>query len=86
MILVSVCDKDASELLLVASDISEIRDDAVNAGHVLFREAHAAVDDDDVVIVFEGGHVLADLSDTAQRNDLYRIGILILGVFKTVSF
>ena len=65
MILVTVCDDDAPEFFPVTPDISEIRYHAVDARHVLFRETHAAVDDDDVVVVFKGGHVLADLADTA---------------------
>ena len=65
MVLVAVGDDDAPELLVIPSDISEIRDHAVDARHVLFRKTHAAVDDDDVVVVFKGGHVLADLADTA---------------------
>jgi len=33
------------------------------------REAHAAVDDDDLAAVLIDGHVLADLVETAKRND-----------------
>ena len=65
MVLVAVSDDDALKLLVISSDVCKIRNNAVDARHVLFREAHAAVDDDDVVVVFEGGHVLADLANAA---------------------
>ena len=65
MVLVAVCDDDAPELFVIAPDVCEIRDHAVDARHVLFRKAHAAVNDYDVVVVLKGSHVLADLADTA---------------------
>lgn len=86
MVFVTVCDNDALELFVIAPDICEIRDDAIDARHVFFREAHAAVNDNYVVVVFKGGHVLADLADSTQRNYLNGIRVLVLGVFVAVSF
>lgn len=37
---------------------------------VVLGEAEAAVDNDHVLAVFQHGHVLADLIQTAERNDL----------------
>ena len=67
MVLVSVCEHDAPELRNVIPDVREIRDDAVDARHVLLGEAHADVDDYHVVAVLEDGHVLTDLVKAAQR-------------------
>ena len=86
MVLVSVRDKDASELILVASDVCEVRYYAVNARHVLFGEAHAAVNDYHVAPVFYCGHVLADLADAAQRYYLYRVRVLVFRIVVSVSF
>ena len=86
VVFVSVCDENASELFLVASDVSEVRDDAVYAGHVLFGEAHAAVNDYHVATIFYRGHVLADLADTAQRYDLYGVRVLVFRIVVSVSF
>ena len=69
MVLVSVCENDASELFLIASDICEIRYYAVDARHVLVGEAHSHINDDHVVAVFESGHVLADLAEAAKRDN-----------------
>ena len=86
VVFVSVRDENASELILVASDVSEVRDDAVYARHVLFGEAHAAVNDDHVAPIFYRGHVLADLADTAQRYYLYGIRVLVFRIVVSVSF
>ena len=69
MILVSVRQKDAADLLLVLFEVGDVRDDQVNAQHIFVRECDAAVHDDDVVAVLDHGHVLADLVQTAERGD-----------------
>ena len=86
MVLVTMRNDDAPELFLVASDVSEVRDDAVYAGHVLFGEAHAAVNDDHVIAVFYRGHVLADLSDAAQRYYLYGVRVFVFRIVVSVPF
>ena len=69
VILVSVRQKDAADLLLVLFEVGDVRDDQVNAQHIFVRECDAAVHDDDVVAVLDHGHVLADLVQTAERGD-----------------
>ena len=70
VVLVAVGDEEAAELLLVFRKIGDVRNDKVHAVHVVLGEAEAAVDDDHVLAVFQHGHVLADLIQTAERNDL----------------
>ena len=70
VVLVAVGDEEAAELLLIFCKIGDVRNDKVHAVHVVLGEAEAAVDDDHVLAVFQHGHVLADLIQTAERNDL----------------
>ena len=49
--------------------IRHIGDDTVDAVHVVAGEGHTAVHHDDLAAVLIGGHVLADLIQTAQRDD-----------------
>ena len=67
VVLVAVGDEEAAELLLVFRKIGDVRNDKVHAVHVVLGEAEAAVDDDHVLAVFQHGHVLADLIQTAER-------------------
>ena len=55
------------DLFLMRYD--HVRDDAVDAVHVVAGEGHAAVHHDDLAAVLIGGHVLADLVETAQGDD-----------------
>ena len=72
VVLVAVSDDDAAHPVAVFDDVAEIWNDQIDAEHVVIRERKAAVDDDDIVLVFDDGHVLADLAETAQRDDLER--------------
>ena len=54
---------------VVLHQIADVGDDAVDAVHIVPGKGHAAVHDDDLAAVLIGGHVLADLIETAQRND-----------------
>ena len=69
VILVAVRDKKAAQLVLIFCKIGNVGDDQIHAVHIVLREAEAAVDDDHVLAVFQHGHVLADLVQTAQRDD-----------------
>ena len=69
VILVAVGDEQAPQPGLVFHQIRHIGDDAVDAVHVVAGEGHAAVHHDDLAAVLIGGHVLADLIQTAQRDD-----------------
>ena len=69
VILVAVGDEQAPQPGLVFHQIRHIGDDAVDAVHVVAGEGHAAVDHDDLAAVFVNGHILADLIETAERDD-----------------
>ena len=70
VILVPVGDEQAAEAVVVLHQIGHVGDHAVDAVHVIAGERHAAVHHDDLAAVFIGGHVLADLVETAKGNDL----------------
>ena len=70
VVLVAVGEEDAPDLVLVLDEIGEVGDDHVDAVHVVVGEAHAHVHHDDVAAVLVYRQVLADLVETAQRDDL----------------
>ena len=70
MILMSVSDNYASDLLGICLEVGNVGDDDVDAVHILVREAEAAVYNDYICAEFDGSHVLADLTETAKRDDL----------------
>ena len=69
VVLVAVGDEDGPQLVAVLLDVGDVRDDEVDAEHLLFGEHEAGVDDDHVVAVLEQHHVLADLAETAEGDD-----------------
>ena len=69
VVLVPVGDEQTPQPAAVFHQIADVGNDAVDAVHIVAGEGHAAVDHDDLAAVFIGGHVLADLVETAQRND-----------------
>lgn len=70
MVLMSVGDHIAAQLVQVALEVRCIRNDQVNAQHVVIRKGNAAVDNYDVIAVLDHRHVLTDLVQTAERYDL----------------
>ena len=70
VVFVAVGDHNAAKLVLVLENIGVIRQDKVDSGHVVIGEHESSVDEDHVVPVLEGGHVLADTIKATQRNDL----------------
>ena len=69
VVLMSVGDEDAPDLALVLDEIAHIGNDHVDAVHIVIREPHAAVHNDDVVAILIDRQVLTDLVQTAQRDD-----------------
>ena len=72
MILVAMGDDDPQHLLAIRLQVRDVRDDVVDPRQLLIREHQAAVDHDDVVAVLDGIHVLADLPQAAQGDELQR--------------
>ena len=72
MVLVAVGDDDRQHLLTVRLQVGDVGDDVVDPRQLLVREHQAAVDHDDIVAVLDGVHVLADLPQAAQGDELQR--------------
>ena len=69
MILMTVRDDDALYFFLIVYEIGEIRHDEVYAEHIIVGKAYTAIHDQNIVAVFEHRYVLADLAETAERDD-----------------
>ena len=69
VVLVPVGDDDRLDVLDVLAQVREVRQHEVDAHHLGGREAQPAVDHDDLAVVLDDGHVLADLADAPQRED-----------------
>ena len=54
VIFVAVGDEDAADAVGAVGQVGNVGDDEVNAGQSLLGELDAAIDDYDVVLVFEG--------------------------------
>jgi hypothetical protein len=54
----------------VIPQVGKVRENQVYARHLLVREGHACVDQDDPALLAHGGHVFADLPQSAQGYDL----------------
>ena len=73
VVLVGMGDEERLDVGAALLEIGDVGDDEVDAEHLLVREHQAAVDDDDLVAVFEDVHVLADLAHPAERDDSERL-------------
>ena len=71
VVLVAMGDEQAPQPLVVLQQIADVGDDAVDAVHIIAGEGHAAVHHDDFAAVLIGGHVLADLVETAKGDNFH---------------
>jgi hypothetical protein len=69
VVLVAVREDDRLDLVQAVPDPGEVGKDHVDPGLVLLGEEHAAVDDEETSLVLEDGHVPADLTEAAERDD-----------------
>ena len=69
MVLVAVGNQYAAYVVHPLYQVGNVGDDQVHSQHSLLGKLDAAVDNDDVVAVFEGHHVLADFPQPSQGND-----------------
>ncbi|MPM90852.1 hypothetical protein SDC9_137975 [bioreactor metagenome] len=69
VILMSMRDEKAFELVAVLTQVCHIRNDNVDAGHIVIRKAKPAVDNDDIAVVFKYGHILPDFTHAAERDN-----------------
>ena len=75
MVLVAVGEEYAGDLLLTLQEIGDVRQDQVDAGHVLLRKHEPRVDDDELLLPFERPHVDADLAEAAEREIAQTLGL-----------
>ena len=68
VVLVAVGDDDRPQVAQPLLDVADVGDDQVDSALLLLRELAAAVEQDQVALVLDGGHVLADLADPAERD------------------
>ena len=73
VVLVAVRQDNGHDVCEPVLDVREIRQDQVNAGLCFLREEDAAVDDQQLAVDFEHGHVPADLPQPAERDDAQRV-------------
>ncbi len=73
MIFMSVGNDNSADFLSVFHDIGKIRDDKVNAEHILLREHQPSIHDDHIVRKFKYRRVEADLLNATKGN--YRKGV-----------
>ncbi len=66
VVFVTVREHDADDVVEALLDRLEVGQDQVDARLVLLGEQHAAVDDEQLALVLEDGHVAADLAETAR--------------------
>lgn len=71
VVFVAVGEHERLDLVETVLDVVEVRQDEVHARLFLFREEHAAVDEQDMSVVFDHVHVAADLAQTAERHDTH---------------
>ena len=69
VVLVAVGQDDGHDVVEPVLDVGEIGQDQIDAGLGLLREEDAAVDDEQLAVDFEDGHVAADLPQAAERDD-----------------
>ena len=69
VVLVAVGEDDRLDVVEPVGDVGEVRQDEVDSGVVVLGEEHAAVDDEQLALRLEDGHVAADLAEPAERDD-----------------
>ena len=70
MVFVAVGEDQRADLLLVLFQVGEVGHDDIDAQQFRVGEHHAGIDHDDVVAVADGGHVHAELAESAERDYL----------------
>ena len=73
VVFVAVGNQYPLDPVAVLREVGDVGDDQVYPQHVLLREQHPGVNDDNVAIVLQGHHVLPDLAETAQRDHFQRL-------------
>ena len=78
VILMSVGDHKALDLVNVVLQIGDVWNDQVNAQHVVAGEGQSAVHHNNTVLVLKGRHIHSDLLQASERYNLYLIIFCVL--------
>jgi hypothetical protein len=70
---VPVREDDRADAARALAQVREVRQDQIDAEVLVARERKAGVDHEHVTVGLEGRHVLADLAETAERDDPQRV-------------
>src|SRR6478752_4457571 len=69
VVLVAVREDDGLDVVEPVGDVGEVRQDEVDSGVVVLGEEHAAVDDEQLALRLEHGHVASDLAQPTECDD-----------------
>src|SRR4030065_1229891 len=69
MVIMSVGDKHATDIFFFTVEIRDVRDQIINARHILVRKLESHIQNNYILAIFKDGHVAADLSQPAKRDD-----------------
>ena len=69
MVLMSVCKYNSAHSVPVLDEICYIRNYNVDTVHLIVREPHTAVNNNDILAELVDGHVLSDLVKSAEGNN-----------------
>ena len=69
VILMPMRNDHAADVIPVALQVRDVRNDHIHAVEALIRKAHTAVNQNDVFSILVDGQVFADFAQTAERND-----------------
>ena len=59
---------NSPHFIFVFNQVTHIRNDQVDAEHVIVRKCQTGIDDNDIIAVLDNGHVLTDFAQASQRN------------------
>ena len=62
MVFVTMSDDDSPYFVPVFNLVTHVRDDEVDAEHIVIREGQTGIDDDNIVSVLDNRHILADFT------------------------
>jgi hypothetical protein len=69
VVFVPVGYEQTAQLMGALAYVGEVVDNDINAVHLVVGKHQAAIDDDQVVVGLDDGHIAPDLAAAAQRDD-----------------
>ena len=80
VVFVPVGEDDASYSVQPGREVRDIRDNQVDPEHLVLRKHYPAVDDDNIVIVFDDQHVPADFTKSAKGSATNSVAHVVSGI------